>query len=108
MDHRIKPGDDDLSCRDGSLSSGAPLLILKRRLARRAACGRAWPAPFAKIFHFTRRANHLYKFAHPTPSEGRIAIVTDAGRDSVDAAASGAKRDAGRVRQGSVRDQTAR
>src|SRR6266581_7183996 len=33
--------------------------------------------------------------SHPT--EGRIAIVTDAGRDAVDAAASGVKRDAGRV-----------
>jgi hypothetical protein len=42
------------------------------------------------------------------PTEGRIAIVTDAGRDAVDAAASGVKRDAGRVRQGSVSDQTAR
>src|SRR6266852_6151209 len=45
---------------------------------------------------------------HPTPQQGRIAIVTDAGWDAVDAAASGVKRDAGRVRQGSVSDQTAR
>ena len=45
---------------------------------------------------------------HPTPLQGRIAIVTDAGWDAVDAAASGAQRDAGRVRQGSVSDQTAR
>ena len=36
----------------------------------------------------------LERFAsHPTPLEGRIAIVTDAGRDAVDAAASGAQRD---------------
>ena len=34
---------------------------------------------------------------HPTPLEGRIAIVTNAGR-AVDAAMSGAQRDAGRVR----------
>ena len=34
------------------------------------------------------------------PTEGRIAIVTDAGRDAVDAAASGVKRDAGRVLMG--------
>jgi hypothetical protein len=45
---------------------------------------------------------------HPVPQQGRIAIVTDAGWDAVDAAASGVKRDAGRVRQGSVSDQTAR
>jgi len=31
------------------------------------------------------------------PLQGRIAIVTDAGWDAVDAAASGAQRDAGRV-----------
>jgi hypothetical protein len=31
------------------------------------------------------------------PTEGRIAIVTDAGWDAVDAAALGVKRDAGRV-----------
>ena len=31
------------------------------------------------------------------PTEGRIAIVTDAGWDAVDAAALGAQRDAGRV-----------
>ena len=42
------------------------------------------------------------------PTEGRIRIVRDAGWDAVDAAASGVKRDAGRVRQGSVSDQTAR
>ena len=34
---------------------------------------------------------------YPSPQEGRIAIVTDAGWDAVDAAASGAQRDAGRV-----------
>jgi len=33
------------------------------------------------------------------PTEGRIAIVTNAGRDAVDAAALGAQRDAGRVMQ---------
>src|SRR6266581_238986 len=28
------------------------------------------PAPFAKIFRFTRRANHLYKFAPSHPTRG--------------------------------------
>src|SRR5258705_689948 len=32
------------------------------------------------------------QLSHPTPPEGRIAIVTDAGRDAVDAAALGAQR----------------
>jgi hypothetical protein len=45
---------------------------------------------------------------HPTPHKGRIAIVTDAGWDAVDAAASGAQRDAGRVGERPVSDQTAR
>jgi hypothetical protein len=32
-----------------------------------------------QIFRFTRRANHLYKFAPSQPTTGRIAIVTDVG-----------------------------
>src|SRR4030088_3338501 len=45
------------------------------------------------IFRFRRRANHLYKLARLTREEGRIAIVTKAGWDAVDAAALGVKRD---------------
>jgi hypothetical protein len=45
---------------------------------------------FPKIFLFTPNPNHLHIFlVHPT--EGRIAIVTDAGLDAVDATASGAQ-----------------
>jgi hypothetical protein len=52
------------------------------------------PVPFAKIFRFTRRrANHLYKFAPSRPTQGRIAIVTNAGWGAVDAAASCVRRD---------------
>jgi hypothetical protein len=47
------------------------------------------------------------QLSHPTPPEGRIAIVTDAGWGAVDAAASGAQRDAGRVGERPVSDQTA-
>src|SRR5260370_1523503 len=36
--------------------------------------------------------SNLYR-SRPTPLEGRIAIVTDAGRDAVDAAASGTQRE---------------
>jgi hypothetical protein len=43
------------------------------------------PVLGAKIFRFPRRANHLYKLAPSRPTEGRLAIVTDAGRDAVDA-----------------------
>ena len=39
------------------------------------------PVPLAKIFRFSRRANHLYKLARlPPDQEGRFAIVTDVGR----------------------------
>jgi hypothetical protein len=47
------------------------------------------PAPFAKIFPFPPDPNQIYIVSHPVPKEGRIAIVTDAGWDAVDAAASG-------------------
>jgi len=45
------------------------------------------PAPFAKIFPFRVYPNHFYIRRRLVPLEGRIAIVTDAGRDAVDAAA---------------------
>jgi hypothetical protein len=47
------------------------------------------PAPFAKIFPFRPDPNHFYIPHRLVPLEGRIAIVTDAGRDAVDAAAFG-------------------
>ena len=51
------------------------------------------PAPFAKIFPFRAYPNHLYIPRRLVPLEGRIAIVTDAGRDAVDAAALSEARD---------------
>jgi hypothetical protein len=38
---------------------------------------------------FSADPNHFYKRRHPAPHEGRFAIVTDAGWDAMDAAASG-------------------
>jgi hypothetical protein len=43
------------------------------------------PASFVKIFFFTANPNHLLILCRPVPHEGRLAIVTDAGRDAVDA-----------------------
>jgi hypothetical protein len=44
------------------------------------------PAFFAKIFFFAPGPNHLRILHRPVSlSEGRLAIVTDAGRDAVDA-----------------------
>jgi hypothetical protein len=45
----------------------------------------ARPVPFAKIFLFSAHPNHPYIRRHPAPLEGRIAIVTSAGRDAMDA-----------------------
>jgi len=42
------------------------------------------PACFEKIFSFSIHPNHNYTSRHLVPSEGRFAIVTDAGRDAVD------------------------
>jgi hypothetical protein len=51
----------------------------------------------SKIIRFLDHPNHRYHSARPPRQEGRIAIVTDAGLDAVDAAASGAIVVAGRV-----------
>src|ERR1017187_9071000 len=57
-------------------------------------------------FRLTRRANHFYKFARLTRQQGRIAIVTNAGWDAVDAAASGVTRD-GRAGWRKARERSA-
>jgi hypothetical protein len=43
------------------------------------------PDPVAKIFLFSLDPNHPYIRRRSVPKEGRIAIVTDAGRNAVDA-----------------------
>jgi hypothetical protein len=43
------------------------------------------PAPFAKIFLFIRIPNQVYIFRRPAPLRGARAIVTNAGRDAMDA-----------------------
>jgi hypothetical protein len=43
------------------------------------------PVLLAKIFSFPSDPNHLHISHRPVPHEGRLAIVTDAGRDAVDA-----------------------
>ena len=54
-------------------------------------------SPHAEIFPFSATPNHLYIPGRLIPHEGRIAIVTDAGWDVVDAAASGVIGIAGRA-----------
>jgi hypothetical protein len=43
------------------------------------------PVPSAKIFLFAADPNHFTYYRRLVPPEGRLAIVTDAGRDAVDA-----------------------
>src|SRR4051794_12366503 len=45
----------------------------------------ACPAPFRKIFRFPPDANHHSSPRRLVPPKGRIAVVTDAGRDAMDA-----------------------
>jgi hypothetical protein len=49
------------------------------------------PVPSAKIFPFAPDPNQTYINCRPVPHKGRLAIVTNAGRDAVDARASGAQ-----------------
>ena len=43
------------------------------------------PVPYSKIFLFSSDPNHFTYYRRPVRHEGRLAIVTDAGRDAVDA-----------------------
>src|SRR5258708_8810125 len=67
------------------------------------------PAPFAKIFLFSPDPNQLHIRHRVVPPEGRSRVVTSAGRDAVDARASGAQiaiagRDEPRERSAGVQD----
>ena len=55
-------------------------------------------SPFAKIFPFPFGPNHLHISRRLVPLRGRLAIVTDAGRDAVDAG--GAKDEGARLADG--------
>jgi hypothetical protein len=46
-----------------------------------------WPvqSPCSKIIRFAATPNQIYINSRPAPLEGRLAIVTNAGRDAVDA-----------------------
>jgi hypothetical protein len=60
----------------------------------RLICPTGWPAqivssPFCKNILLFRRRKSPHNHRRPVPHEGRFAIVTNAGRDAVDAAASG-------------------
>src|SRR5712664_1220257 len=62
---------------------------------------------FPKNISVPTHPKSILELSTSRSTDGRIAIVTDAGWDAVDAAASGAQRDAGRVGERPVSDQTA-
>jgi hypothetical protein len=61
--------------------SGAPSASFVELIQSDLPC----PVPFSKIFLSPFHPNQNYKPRRLVPHEGRIAIVTDAGRDAVDA-----------------------
>jgi hypothetical protein len=69
-----------------------------RAVTRKQPVGQISVQPRSEKYFASRFGrNSFIDSNRPTPQQGRIAIVTDAGWDAVDAAASGVKRDAGRV-----------
>jgi hypothetical protein len=59
-------------------------------VARRRANQQKLSSPVAKNIPLSNQVDSVLSANRPSPREGRIAIVTDAGWDAVDAAASGA------------------
>ena len=80
--------------------------ICSRHRAVICPSGRFVSSPVCKNISVSTHPKSLLELRYPTSPEGRIAIVTNAGRDAVDAAVSGAQRDAGLVER-LVSDQTA-
>jgi hypothetical protein len=69
------------------LATTNPAADFARRANHFVLSEMACPAPFAKIFLFSPEANQFTDSRRLVPIEGRLAIVTNAGRDAMDAAA---------------------
>ena len=70
-------------CRRQADAVFCPAIAFK--LASSGKSANQCPAPSQKYSPFTSDPNHLHKSCRLVPPEGRLAIVTDAGRDAVDA-----------------------
>jgi hypothetical protein len=57
----------------------------KRCFVEADQCDLPRPVLFPKIYPFPLHPNQIYIDRRPVPQEGRLAIVTDAGRDAMDA-----------------------
>jgi hypothetical protein len=73
--------------------NGSNSVAPKRRFVHSDQRDLPCPVWFAKRFRFARRANQTYKLRRPVPGRGALAIVTNVGRDAVDAVASCVKID---------------
>ena len=59
--------------------------VFKTRFVEAVQRDSTCPVPSQKIFRFAADPNQIHNSRHPVPTEGRFAIVTDVGRDAVDA-----------------------
>jgi hypothetical protein len=75
------------ACYRDRLSRCSPSLVIPELALLICPTGRLrfrCPDPVAKIFLFSLDPNHFYIRRRSVPKEGRIAIVTDEGRNAVD------------------------
>jgi hypothetical protein len=72
---------------DFARGSGTIALARTPEFVERNHTGSACPVVSPKIFLFPSDPNHRLIPDYPAPNEGRFAIVTDVGRDAVDAEA---------------------
>ena len=70
---------------DSGFALRAPRNDARRKILLQIQSDLPSPVPFPKIFPFPPTPNQIYIPRRLVPLEGRVAIVTDAGRDAMDA-----------------------
>jgi hypothetical protein len=86
-----------LICRDGKSNPGMGLRQINPPGKSLRIIRNESQAPKSKIFLFSLDPNQFTDSRRLVPPEGRSRVVTSAGRDAVDAAASGERMQAGRM-----------
>ena len=93
----LQNGSDSAHCQSDAIdpqqshANRHPVIRVGSTVLRRKVICPNCPAPFFKKFCFSEIANQPTSSAVSPHQKGRIADVTDAGRDAVDAAASGVR-----------------
>jgi hypothetical protein len=80
---------EDTAVDVGAFSEDHDRLFPKTQIHALKQADATRPVPSSKIFRCRGTPNHPYIHGRLVPSEGRLAIVTNAGRDAVDATALG-------------------